>query len=113
MTTTTPCILLCPAPASDAPAATTNWVPGAVSVSLALASYALTWAGYTQSSHNDCAMTDVYGGAMFAIASLGTAIPGLLLGLFGAACGRTNRLFPALGAVLSAAFFGAFYMVWL
>ena len=99
-----------PAARGDAPPA--RWVPGAVAVSLALASYALSWAGHRLAGGGatDCVLTDVWQAAVFAIASLGTALPGLALGLAGSLWGGAGRLFSLLGFGLNAAFCGVFYL---
>ena len=86
-----------------------------MAISLAVASYALSFAGHGMSAGRptDCVVTDVWQAAVFAIASLGTALPGLALGLAGSLWGGAGRLFSLLGFGLNAAFFGVFYLLWM
>ena len=74
-------------------------------MSLALASYALCWAGHgmADGGYTNSVVTDVWQATVFAIASLGTALPGVALGLAGSLWGRTNRSFAVLGLGLNAA----------
>jgi hypothetical protein len=93
-------------------ATSARWLSGGASIALALVSFVLTYAGYALGHSHDCLFTDVYRGAIFAIASLATALPALAVGLAGS-FGQGNRMLAIIGAAISASFFVAFWMVWM
>jgi hypothetical protein len=94
--------------------ASMRWVPGAASVGLAVLSFALNGIGYAMAHPGrvDCPVTEIWRGTLFAVASVGTAVPGLLCGTAGVASRRTNRPLALAGLALNAAFGWVFYALW-
>ena len=92
-----------------------RWIPGAASVGLAALSFVLCGIGYAL-AHADpvaCPVTEIWRGTLFAVASVGTAIPGVLCGAVGGVCGRANRSLAMTGLALNGGFGLLFYALWL
>ena len=92
-----------------------GWIPGALSVGLAAVSFILCGIGYAlaHAGQVDCPVTEIWRGTLFAVASVGTAVPGLLCGAAGGVCGRTNRSLALTGLALNGGFGVMFYALWL
>lgn len=99
-----------PPPAASA----SRWIPGAVSIGLAVMSFAMNGIGYALAHPGrvDCPVTEIWRGTMLAVGSLGTAVPGLLCGAAGVMHRRSNRRAAGLGFALNAAFGVTFYLLW-
>jgi hypothetical protein len=104
-------------PASFCPTAppTLRWLPGAVSIVLAVVSTALTLIGHDLAHPGNayCPVTEIWRGIMLCVASLGTAAPGVVCGLVGSLCGRSNRGLSLAGLGSNLGFLALFALLWL
>src|SRR5687768_15571487 len=96
------------------PPSASRWVPGAVSIGLAVVSFAMNGIGYALAHPGrvDCPVTEIWRGTMLAVGSLGTAVPGLLCGAAGVVHRRSHRPAALVGFALNAAFGVVFYLLW-
>ena len=92
-----------------------RWLPGGVSIALAIVSAVLTLLGYdlAHPANAYCPVTEIWRGVMLCIASLGTAAPGLVCGVAGSLCGRSNRSLSLAGLAANVAFLALFALLWL
>jgi hypothetical protein len=90
-------------------------VSAVASITLAATSLALTLVAYqiVHPAGAMCPVEDIWRGTLIAVTSVGTAVPALACGLFGAVARGSNRLLSLLGLALTGAFGLTFYVLWL